>query len=197
MSTRSMVARKTENNGFIGRYIHWDGYISGVGLSIMYAVEHFGFEKAVSVLLDEHPAGWSGIAGCDWSLPVGNISIDRKITGGDHVDTTSNDRGAECGCHGDHPSDENLALDHNSDWGCEFAYVFDEAEKTMTVYDKRGSADGNRTIGMFGMPAGGNWYPLTKVNFNNKFDLVDQTRSLLKCCEVAKYYEEQEPVTVS
>lgn len=201
MSTRSMVARKTENNGFIGRFVHWDGYPSGVGLSLMQAVEYFGFDKAVSVLLDEHTAGWSTIAGADWSEEIGNVDINNRTN-----DYYENPRGAECHCHGNHISrdeDGNVLdsmLDHNSDWGCEFAYVFDEDEKTMTVYDKRGSADGTRMIGMFGLPSGGNWYPLTRVNFNNPnknpMHLVDQAKSLVKCCEVANY-EEQPDGTVT
>ena len=35
MSTRSLIARKTED-GFEGTYHHWDGYPTGLGYTLWY-----------------------------------------------------------------------------------------------------------------------------------------------------------------
>lgn len=72
MGTRSVVA-KPVGDGFEGRYVHWDGYPSGVGASLWKArQEHFStVEEMVTYLIDEEPVGWSALGGIDWSLPKG------------------------------------------------------------------------------------------------------------------------------
>lgn len=72
MSTRSVIARKTEQ-GFQGVYHHWDGYPSGLGRTLYQAYNsHFGrdLDKMLVFLIDQHPAGWSTINGADWTLPA-------------------------------------------------------------------------------------------------------------------------------
>ena len=72
MSTRSVIARKTET-GFIGSYHHWDGYPSGLG-STLFELRNIWYsgdtERMLRYLIDEHPAGWSTIC-ADWSKPAG------------------------------------------------------------------------------------------------------------------------------
>lgn len=62
MGTRSVVARPTEDGGWKGRYIHWDGYPEGVGESLRLIIERDGLEAAARVLMDEH-YGWSTVTG--------------------------------------------------------------------------------------------------------------------------------------
>lgn len=75
MSTRSCIARPTES-GFTGVYHHWDGYPSGLGLTLWQLAQpmgpfHGNIGKMLKVLIDEHPAGWSTINGADFSLKPG------------------------------------------------------------------------------------------------------------------------------
>lgn len=73
MGIRSVVARPS-GDGFEGRYVHWDGYPSGVGASLWAAHHgHFGgdVEAMQRYLIDDEPVGWSSLAGIDWDLPKG------------------------------------------------------------------------------------------------------------------------------
>lgn len=73
MGTRSIVA-EPHGDGFRGRYVHWDGYPSGVGASLFeaYRTRFEGDHEAMTLyLIDEEPVGWSVLAGIDWTLPKG------------------------------------------------------------------------------------------------------------------------------
>ena len=59
MSTRSCVAIKHEV-GWRGRYIHMDGYPSGVGVELIKILARDGYDKAVTILLEQH-YGWSSL----------------------------------------------------------------------------------------------------------------------------------------
>ena len=67
MSTHSIIGVKTPE-GFEGKYCHFDGYPTGVGYSILNAIDYFGLKDAIDVLTKKHKSGWSSIAGCDWSF---------------------------------------------------------------------------------------------------------------------------------
>lgn len=57
MSTNSTVGRKSDDKG---RYVHWDGYPSGVGVALVTLLKRDGYEKVMSTIVDEH-YGWSSI----------------------------------------------------------------------------------------------------------------------------------------
>lgn len=59
MGTRSLVL-KPEGDAFVGRYVHWDGYPTGVGQSLLNIVQRDGLEMARRVIIDEH-FYWSSI----------------------------------------------------------------------------------------------------------------------------------------
>jgi hypothetical protein len=59
MGTRSVVAVPLDG-GFQGRYVHWDGYPSGVGVVLADLVQRDGVETVRRVLTDEH-YGWSNL----------------------------------------------------------------------------------------------------------------------------------------
>jgi len=71
VSTRSCIARPSDDHLFEGVYVHWDGYPSGVGAALHAAVKFFGSaELAALYLIDDHPAGWSSLASADLKLPL-------------------------------------------------------------------------------------------------------------------------------
>lgn len=57
MGTRSIVGLKT-GKGWFGRYVHWDGYPSGVGAAVWHIARRDGLAKATSTLLTEN-FSWS------------------------------------------------------------------------------------------------------------------------------------------
>lgn len=64
MSTRSVVAVPLPGGGWKGRYVHFDGYPSGVGSALAKIVQRDGYEKAVQTLTQDH-YGWSTVDGED------------------------------------------------------------------------------------------------------------------------------------
>lgn len=71
MGTHSCIA-KPEGDGWRGRYVHWDGYPTGVGVTLVTALtEAFkgDLDAMTAKLIDNEPVGWSIIAGADLSQP--------------------------------------------------------------------------------------------------------------------------------
>lgn len=60
MGTRSVVAVPTADGGWKGRYVHWDGYPSGVGAALARIVQRDGYDMAVRTLTQDH-YGWSSV----------------------------------------------------------------------------------------------------------------------------------------
>ena len=73
MSTRSVIARPTPDDGFCGTYCHNDGYPAHQGRILFDAVtSHFDGDPDAAryYLIDQHPAGWSVLGG-DFTVPPG------------------------------------------------------------------------------------------------------------------------------
>ena len=64
MSTRSLIAMKTEDNQYRAIYAHWDGYPSGNGLTLLL---HYETAEKVTALLDQ-----------------GNVSVLGEVIGEKH-----------------------------------------------------------------------------------------------------------------
>jgi len=112
MATGGVIARKTDD-GFEGRYHHWDSYPEALGKTL-FGLYNGHFEKdldaMLKVLLDEHWGGWSTINGYP--------------------------NGAECYCHqypDREPGEKVDKMTIDDDWGGEYAYMFDEKEQTMYI----------------------------------------------------------------
>lgn len=126
MSTRSVIARKNGDSGFVGVYHHWDGYPRGLGQELVrtYRSKYQGkLDEMLEDVVDKHPAGWSSF-----------------LSG-------------ECFCHGRNPEGENFLTDKTaSGCGCEYAYVFckQDGKDTMLILSSYTKA-GGKMIGMFGM----------------------------------------------
>ena len=146
MSTRGIIARPTEGDGFIGRYHHFDAYPSGLGMQLIELINEWGVSNTAKTLIDDHPAGWSSIFG-DWSKEPGFLEFNNP-------DREELNGRPQCYCHGDRNEVEQVF--DNTDSGCEFAYVLDEDTNEMTVYETQRN-DGSHAMGMFGFATGGTW----------------------------------------
>lgn len=58
MGTRSTIRLPGAEKG---RYVHWDGYPSGVGRAIWTIVHRDGLATARKTLVEDHPGGWSSL----------------------------------------------------------------------------------------------------------------------------------------
>lgn len=59
MGTRSIIAEPTDN-GFRGRYAHWDGYPTAMGRNLWLIIARDGLDKAIAALIKDN-TGWSRI----------------------------------------------------------------------------------------------------------------------------------------
>lgn len=131
MSTRSVIARREGDSGFVGVYHHWDGYPSGLGKDLVDLCRSKfdgDVDSMLKFVIDEHGGGWS-------SLNAG-----------------------ECFCHRtdaeleESNSDFVVTEKNASESGCEYAYVFtkQDGKDVMHILSSY-SANGSKMIGMFGM----------------------------------------------
>lgn len=172
MSTRSVIARKTEQ-GFEGVYHHWDGYPAGLGRTLYQAYNgYFGrdLDKMLAFLIDQHPAGWSTINGADWNLPAGPRSenhgpcvkcgLEQWMLRQYYTADEGSERPVLLSIllQSMEKSKAQAVRDTDEPWtvteknaagsGCEYAYVFTDS-KTMLVLSSY-CDDGRKMIGMFG-----------------------------------------------
>jgi len=136
VSTRSCIAR-IKGDGFEGVYHHWDGYPSALGATLysLYKSRIFGgLRDMLSMLIDEHPAGWSTINDVNWNMEPDYSNSERERP--------------NCFCHGER-SESSQVITQDDDMGMEWAYVFDEHTHTMTVLE-RIRPEGNHAVGLFG-----------------------------------------------
>ena len=158
MSTRSMIARKTDE-GFQGVYHHWDGYPEALGQTLwqMYHQGDKDLEGMLALLIDSHPAGWSSINGVDWTQPIGYVTDYAK---GREMNAP------QCFCHGDRAETVDQLFNQDTECGAEFAYAFEkDMEKEtdlMYIYEKQYD-DGTHTMEMFGMTADDGRWALIKT----------------------------------
>lgn len=138
MGTRGVIARRT-NQGFTGRYHHWDSYPHGLGATLFTARNrHFkrDTQAMLKYLLDDHPAGWSTINRGDFAERPGYEEMGFKTTG------------PKCYCHGGRSETERVVTQENAtEIGCEWAYVFDGDSMLVLSSEYKGR---RKMIGAFG-----------------------------------------------
>jgi hypothetical protein len=61
MGTQCIVAVK-DGNRFRGRYVHWDGNPSGVGLFLHELLARDGLRAVIQTIVVDHPTGWSALS---------------------------------------------------------------------------------------------------------------------------------------
>jgi len=76
MSTRSIIAIP-EGDGWKGRYVHYDGYPTGVGQTVWHIVKTAGLAEAARILTSK-PIGWSGISDNPDGTPPINPGYDHE-----------------------------------------------------------------------------------------------------------------------
>ena len=163
MSTRSIIARKTEE-GFAGVYHHWDGYPVGLGQTLYRMYKHVPeLNTLTKLLIDEHPAGWSSINGVDWSQPIG------YVTGID------DNNAPQCFCHGDRSETVDQPYTDQTDCGAEFAYAFESSIEDETdllhIYERQ-YGDGSHTTEFFGMTSSdGGWALIKTIDLLSSEDI--------------------------
>ena len=60
MSTRWILAKQIDSDGWEGRYVHSDGYLEGALPTIAKGVEILGYEKFMNLIMAER-VGWSSL----------------------------------------------------------------------------------------------------------------------------------------
>ena len=163
MSTRSIIARKTKE-GFMGTYHHWDGYPTALGFTLYHMYKKgANLNGMLSLLIDDHPAGWSSINGVDWTQPIGYVADYEK---GRELNAP------QCFCHGDRREEVDEPYTQDTECGAEFAYVFEKdtelEEDIMHVYEKQ-YEDGEHTTEFFGLTTGrGGWKLIKSINLRGE-----------------------------
>lgn len=147
MGTRSIVAVPDAEHGFRGRYIHWDGYPSGVGEALRTIVNRDGYDFAVKVLTEQH-YGWSSVNGAE-TQELGSGQTDGRFAAvpGYGVAYTTSTGGFQSVPQSS-PDDWHFGDDAKDTW-CEWAYVLGESE-----------------IGVF-RPDGGRWVQVGWVAYTD------------------------------
>ena len=161
MGTRSVVAFPTDG-GFKGRYIHWDGYPTGVGATLLMIVQRDGVEQALRVLTEEN-YGWSGLDD-DAPAEFETVTHDQRQAfvaehgrypisdpgDGDGRFRLVEDYGTAYTTVSGQSSEDEWITDTGDDCGTEWAYVV--YDDHITVLERVWN-DGNHMTGMFGLGA--------------------------------------------
>lgn len=141
MGTRSVVAIP-QGDSWKGRYVHWDGYPSGVGCALIeirqssYRNDLPGMIKA----LTEDHTYWSSVIGPE---------VNKKTLADYERDSRVIVPGI--GIAGVSEPDEWVTPD--DDWGCEWCYVLTDAG----IHVLEATRNGGHAVGMFGFNPGAHW----------------------------------------
>ncbi|GAA1110013.1 MULTISPECIES: hypothetical protein [Nocardiopsis] len=107
MSTRGAIARPTTNGNWRGRYHHGDSYPTRLGREL-FQLYHDTFdgdhEAMTTVLIGDHPAGWSTVIATYFPWPFDREAFTRAGYRG----VMSDEQGLypACYCHGERDEDE-------------------------------------------------------------------------------------------
>lgn len=142
MGTRSVVAVQ-QGDDFKGRYIHWDGYPSAVGESLLAIVQRDGVERARQVLTEEN-YGWSNLAPAGAQLGAGYDDGRFALVEGYGVAYTTKDGQS---------SESDWILGSGDDSGTEWAYILSDDELVVLerVYKDDDGASAQHATGWFGI----------------------------------------------
>lgn len=132
MGTSSVIATPAGSLGWKGRYVHWDGYPTGVGESLRRIINRDGVLEAVRRLTQDR-YGWSNIDP-EEAGPVPDYMQDGRFA------TEVGYGTAYTTAAGQSTEDEWVTRD-GDDWGTEWAYVVQEGaiEVLFRNWRKNGS----------------------------------------------------------
>ena len=143
MGTRSVVAIP-QGDSWKGRYVHWDGYPSGVGAALLAIRQHRypgDLPGMIKMLTVDHWY-WSSLAGPDQG-PTSSYDGDLRFVAVPGVGVAGTIDQAK--------PDEWITPDEDA--GCEWCYVLTDAG--IVVLEAR--RDGDHAMGMFGFNPGASW----------------------------------------
>lgn len=112
MSTRSIIAKPTEDGSWRGRYCHWDGYPSHMIPELSRIIAEKGYDRAVDILINFN-VGWSSLTA---SPTLGEGYKDGRFK------TVSDYGVAYTVKSGQGSWDDWIGPEHVDSW-CEYAYV--------------------------------------------------------------------------
>jgi len=146
MSTRGIIAFGSPDE-WAGRYHHFCASPEDLGRELwhLYRGDHFArdLDAMYQTLFVEHPAGWSNVIGCDWSLAPGFVEYT-------DAETYRRDRRPRCYCHGSRSEAPQSLSSEGPFAGTEWAYVIDRERRTMTILEAVGD-DEKHAMGFFGL----------------------------------------------
>ena len=129
MSTRAAIGvwESRIRGQWRGTYHHWDGYPSGLERAL-WKLHHDIYNgllpAMVEMLIDAHPEGWSTIVGADWTQrPTWIHDTSEYYQTGKPLPPLCYQ------ARGEAP----MPLNQTSDVGCEWAYVFDLEQNSMSI----------------------------------------------------------------
>ena len=142
MSTRSIIGYYTdeEKKAWKGVYHHWDGYPTGVGVTLLKLGRERGFAFIKKRIVDDTPQGWSTI-NKDWDLEPVNM---RELE--NFMDNKAPEHYA--------PDEGDMVFTEKSspgESGMEYLYLI--SEKGIDIYEAFYHSEGEHMVGMFGMGA--------------------------------------------
>lgn len=127
MSTHACVA-KPDGEAIDGRYVHFDGYPSGLGVTLIEGLERFDGDLVAMTtkLIDNERVGWSVLAGSDLTEEPAWQGI------------TEEPRRNPLSYSARGETDELIitSVQHAADCGCDWLYVL--RPEGITVYDLNG-----------------------------------------------------------
>ncbi|MBL8165415.1 MAG: hypothetical protein JNJ61_25755 [Anaerolineae bacterium] len=137
MATRALIGIYEAGKGSSWRatYHHWDGYPTGLGRAL-WRIYHDIYPGLLSAMMefivDAHPEGWSTLAGRDFrKRPTwfdGSVEMMLKEQGMAWYELPP----LAYKYRGDDP----MPADETSNFGQEWAYVFDLQSNTMTILER-------------------------------------------------------------
>jgi hypothetical protein len=150
MSTRSLIARVGVHEGqFRGRYVHADGYPTGMGSTLWTALHgHFknNLSAMLAYLIDAPHAvcGWSAIVGKNFSLKPGYTWQKATADGAKYEVYSKHPNYMRPQCFAGRPGEEPYTFtEKNLEGGTdiEWLYIFDEVERKLFVRDVSAKED--------------------------------------------------------
>lgn len=142
MGTRSVIARPLDN-GWEGRYSHWDGYPTNQATEIYRIVKTHGLERAIQVLIEEN-CGWSQLTD---KPEIGPGYDDGRFKAVENFGVAYVENfGVAYVPESGQGSMDDWIRNTGDSWGTEWAYVLNETH--LTVLEFRYGAGGWRERGI-------------------------------------------------
>ena len=109
MATRSLVGTYTPTGTWRARYVHWDGSPASMIPTLRSIIGTAGANRAVRVLVEDHPYGWSSLDPATKEARPGHSGEHTVVPGFGYAYTEANGMGDAAYTADDDPSDAEYA----------------------------------------------------------------------------------------